>query len=164
MIKSKYYQLPLALALLGASAVTVAATATDTFTVSATVGDACVISAADLAFGTIDVTNGQNEDASSDLTVTCTSGAAYQIGLSAGGSGDVSSRTMSDGDTGTLNYALYTDAGRTTNWGDTVDVDTVSDTGSGSAQTHTVYGRIPSGQTTVASGAYTDTITATVTY
>jgi spore coat protein U-like protein len=162
MIKSKRYQLPLALAFLGASAVTIAAT--DTFTVSATVGNACVISATDMDFGSIDVTSGQDITSTSELTVTCTSGAAYEIALSAGAGGDVSTRAMSDGDTGTLNYGLFSDSSHMLNWGETEDADTVADTGNGSAQVHTVYGRIPSGQTGVAAGTYTDTIIATVIY
>lgn len=36
--------------------------------------------------------------------------------------------------------------------------------GSAAPVTHTVYGRIPSGQTTTVPGAYADTITVTVTY
>jgi spore coat protein U-like protein len=62
-----------------------------------------------------------------------------------------------------INYSLYSDSGRTTNWGNTVGTDTVAATGNGSAQAYTVYGRIPP-QTTPAPGTYTDTITVTVTY
>lgn len=52
---------------------------------------------------------------------------------------------------------------RTTVWGNTVGTDTVSATASGSAQSHTVYGRVPP-QTSPAPASYTDTITVTVTY
>jgi spore coat protein U-like protein len=48
-------------------------------------------------------------------------------------------------------------------WGNTVGTDTVAATGSGAAQSYTVYGRITA-QTTPAPGTYTDTITVTVTY
>lgn len=59
----------------------------------------------------------------------------------------------------TLAYALYQDSAHTINWGNTVS----TGTGNGSAQTLTVYGEVPAGQS-VTPGAYTDTITATITY
>ena len=46
-----------------------------------------------------------------------------------------------------INYAIYSNSGRTTNWGNTVGTDTVAGTGNGSAQTLQVYGRVPA-QTT----------------
>jgi spore coat protein U-like protein len=58
---------------------------------------------------------------------------------------------------------LYSDSGRTTNWGNTVGTDTVSGTGTGSAQSLTAYGRIPS-QPTPAPATYSDTIVVTLTY
>lgn len=157
-------QYALALALLGVSSLSLAATTTDTFTVTATVENSCVVTANNLAFGTVNVISGADVDATSTIDVTCTNGATYEVGLDGGGAADVANRAMSDGGTGTLNYSLYSDTGRTTNWGNTTGVDVVAGTGSGSAQTLTVYGRIPQGQTTVAAGSYTDTITATVTY
>jgi spore coat protein U-like protein len=62
-----------------------------------------------------------------------------------------------------LGYSLFSDAARTVNWGQTIGTDTVTGTGNGSAQAITVYGQATAGQF-VAPGAYTDTITATVTY
>lgn len=157
-------QYSLALALLGVSSLSLGATVTDTFTVTAEVENACIVSAANLDFGTVNVLSGADVDATADISVTCTNGASYEVGLDGGGEADVANRAMNDGATGTLNYSLYSDAGRTTNWGNTTAVDVVAGTGSGSAQTHTVYGRIPQGQNTVTAGSYTDTITATVTY
>jgi spore coat protein U-like protein len=63
----------------------------------------------------------------------------------------------------TVNYTLYSDSGRTTVWGTTIGTNTVAATGSGAAQSYTVYGRIPA-QTTPAPGTYNDTVTVTVTY
>jgi spore coat protein U-like protein len=51
----------------------------------------------------------------------------------------------------------------TSNWGQTVGTDTVSSTGTGAVQSFTVYGQVPA-QSTPAPGAYSDTITVTVTY
>jgi spore coat protein U-like protein len=62
-----------------------------------------------------------------------------------------------------LNYSLHSDAARTVVWGNTAGTDTVAGTGNGLAQTLTVYGNIPGGQLS-APGAYTDTVTATLTY
>ncbi|MHA1553068.1 MAG: spore coat protein U domain-containing protein, partial [Alphaproteobacteria bacterium] len=57
----------------------------------------------------------------------------------------------------------FSDIGRATNWGDTIDTDTVADTGDGTTQNFTIYGRVPV-QTTPAPATYTDTVTITVTY
>jgi spore coat protein U-like protein len=139
----------------------VAATATATMTVSATVDATCLITATPLAFGAY---AGTQTDATSTLSVTCSNTTPYNVGLDAGlaTGATVTSRAMTI--TGaSLLYSLFQDAGRTTNWGNTVGTDTVAGTGTGSAQTLTVYGRIEAGQF-VTPGAYTDTITATVTY
>ncbi|HHI81785.1 MAG TPA: spore coat U domain-containing protein, partial [Rhizobiales bacterium] len=60
-------------------------------------------------------------------------------------------------------YKMFSDSGRTSNWGETVTVDTVAGIGNGASQTLTIYGRVPA-QTTPAPGTYTDTVTITVTY
>ena len=62
-----------------------------------------------------------------------------------------------------MGYRLFSNSGRTTNWGNTVGTDTVAGTGSGAVQSLTVYGQIPAGQY-LRPGNYADTITATITY
>jgi spore coat protein U-like protein len=140
----------------------IAATTTTTFAVSATVASTCTVSATALAFGTY---SGTVIDQTSSLSVTCSTGATYNIGLSAGttAGATTAARLLSDGASGTLGYALFRDAGRTLNWGNTVNTDTLAGTGTGAAQAVSVYGRIAGGQTATA-GTYTDTITVTVTY
>src|SRR3954454_6397225 len=141
-----------------------AATATSTFTVQVTLTASCTInSAATLNFGSQGILSA-NVDQTSTLQVQCTNTTPYNIGLDAGvGSGaTVAVRKLTSGGN-TVNYSLYTDAGRATLWGNTVGTDTVAATGNGAAQSYTVYGRVPS-QTTPAPGTYTDTITVTVTY
>ena len=70
----------------------------------------------------------------------------------------------------TVGYGLYSDASRLSNWGDMAHGSAVSSfmlldaLGLAPAVTHTVYGRIPSGQNTAVPGVYVDTITVTVTY
>ena len=139
-----------------------AVTSTTAFNVSATVQATCLISATDLAFGTY---TGSAIDATSTISVTCTNTTAYNVGLDAGtGSGAlVSSRKMTGPSAATLNYALFSNSARSSNWGNTVGTDTVSGTGNGNAQTLTVYGRVAASQY-VQPGAYSDTITATVYY
>ena len=60
-----------------------------------------------------------------------------------------------------LSYALFSDSGRTINWGLTSN--TVAGTGSVVAHAITIYGKMAAGKY-VTPGTYTDTITATITY
>ena len=63
----------------------------------------------------------------------------------------------------TITYGLYQDASRVTPWGDSVGVNTMAGTGSGLAQTFTVYGRVPA-QNTPSPGTYSDTVVMTISY
>lgn len=102
-------------------------------------------------------------DSTNTVTVTCTDGTDYDIGLDAGtGSGATVATRKLTSSGNTLDYTLYQDAPRTTVWGDTVSTDTVSGTASALPAIHTVYGRIGNGQN-VPGGVYSDTITITVT-
>ena len=141
-----------------------AATDSDTFQVTASVLAACSITANDLNFGNYNPVSGTPLNAATTLEITCTNGAAYEVGLSAGlGAGaSVATRFMTNGGN-QLAYSLYSDAARTSGWGETSGVNTVSGTGSGALQALTVYGQIPGGQS-VPAGLYTDTVTATITY
>lgn len=146
------------------STITPAATINTTFNVTATVTASCQnLSAGALAFGTYDPLSGSTTTGTSTVTVTCTQDAAYTISLNAGTSGSLSTRTMTSG-SNTLNYNLYKDASYTTIWGDgTGSSEQLSATGNGTAQSATVYGRIPASQN-VGIGSYSDTITVTVDY
>ncbi len=143
-----------------------AATATTSFTVSGTVVPTCNVTAAALSFGAaIPNPINSNVDAESTVTATCSSGASYTIALGVGnGAGATfASRKLTSGPNA-LDYTLYTDAGRTTVWGDgTAGSSLFNGTGSGAAQAIPVYGRIPSPQT-VPTGAYSDTIVVTLTF
>jgi len=143
------------------SAAANAATATASFNVTATVVATCSISATALAFGNY---TGAQTDNTSTISVTCTNTTPYNVLLNPGSAtgATVTTRKMTNG-ANTLGYALYSDTGRTVNWGQTVGTDTVAGTGNGSAQTLTVYGRIAAGQL-VTPGSYTDSVTATVSY
>jgi spore coat protein U-like protein len=137
-------------------------TATTDFTVTAIVQATCLISAGNLAFGTY---TGALINSTSTISVTCTNTTPYNVGLNAGTAtgATVTTREMKGPGSGLLGYSLYQNSTHTTNWGNTVGTDTEPGTGTGSVQSLTVYGQVPLGQFP-APGAYSDTITATVTY
>ena len=164
---SKRIQLRIAVAaacLLVSASGASALTTTTTFTTQITLAATCVInSATALDFGAAGVLTA-NVDQTSTVQVQCTNTTPYNIGLDAGtGTGaTVAVRKLTSGGAN-VNYTLYSDAGRTTLWGNTVSTDTVAGTANGASQSYTVYGRVPA-QTTPAPGTYTDTVTVTVTY
>lgn len=136
---------------------------TTTFDVTATVSSVCTIAANALSFGTY---TGAASSVNTTVTVTCNQSTNFNVGLSAGAAtgATVTSRKMTGPGGATLNYALYQNSALTTNWGNTVGTDTVSGSTTGTtADALQVYGTIPAGQS-VTPGAYSDTITATVTY
>lgn len=138
---------------------------TTNFNVQITITAACQInSASDLNFGSNGVI-ASNVDASSTITVQCTNGVPYNLGLSAGaGSGaTVANRKMTGPGSNTIGYSLYTTAARSTVWGFTINTDTQTGSGNGTPQPFIVYGRVPA-QTTPGAGTYTDIVTATLTY
>jgi len=151
-----------AIALLLPAALAPAATKTAKFNVTATVQNDCTVAATDLAFGTMGLL-ASNVDSTSTITITCTPTTAYTVGLDAGNvtGSTVDDRLMASSGT-TMRYQIYSDTARTQVWRDATD-STVGGTGSGLAQTMTVYGRIPP-QTTPAVGSYLAQVTATITY
>ncbi len=141
-----------------------AATATNTLTVNATVLGVCTIDPATLAFGNYDPTVA-NTDASATITVHCTSGSSYWIGLGLGSHASGAARRMAGGAAEFLTYELYRDAGRSTIWDNAaVAPSTANNAAPGySDYTATVYGRVAGGQT-VSTGNYTDSVTMTVNF
>jgi spore coat protein U-like protein len=139
-------------------------TVSTTFRVQARVEAVCAVTAADLDFGTYSSQNASPTAGTTLLRATCTPGTTYNIGLNAGASSGatVNQRRMASG-TNSLNYQLYSDSSHTTIWGNTTGTDTVTGSGTGLEQPHTVYGRIPATQN-VPAGNYADTITVTIFY
>jgi spore coat protein U-like protein len=133
------------------------------FTVSAIVGGACTVTATNLNFGTQTLLNA-GVDASNTVSVRCPAAMPYTIGLNGGNAGtsDPAAREMNNGGN-IVTYGIYRDAARSLGWGDTIGVNTVGGTGTGSFQNYTAYGRIPA-QATPPPGSYSDTIVVTVTY
>jgi len=141
-----------------------AATATGSMGVTANVGTTCTVSATPLNFLTVNhlaVTNAQ-----ATVTVTCTAGGVYYVGLDPGGNFASATRNLKGtGTSSLLAYGLFQDAGYSIPWGNTPGDggNAVMGTGTGSAQALTVYGQMPSGQTLTAD-VYGDTVSITVTY
>ncbi|GAA4027686.1 spore coat U domain-containing protein [Sphingomonas rosea] len=155
----------LALVLLPCAQAAHAGTAQTTMSVSTTVLNSCLVSAAPLAFGNYDPVSTTATNATSSITVTCTPGTSFVVGLNAGtaSGATVSTRQMSFA-SNRLGYALFTDPSRTSNWGNTSGVDALAPvTATSTPSVLTVYGRIAAEQS-VPAGAYADVVTVTVTY
>jgi spore coat protein U-like protein len=146
--------------------VAVAATATTTFPVTATVIDSCTVSASPFAFGNYNGIASGMHDATGDISAICTVGTSYTVALDAGlGTGATqANRKLTGPASAELNYGLFTDAARSTIWGDnTGGTGWLVGSGSGVAQAATIYGRIPPGQPATV-GSYSDTIMLTLSY
>lgn len=144
---------------------TLAATATTTFKVTATVASSCKVTATDLDFGAYDPLAAAL-DGTSTITATCTAQTPYTIGLDAGlNAGGTTTRRMIGDDTATtlLSYELYSDTTRSAIWGAPGGATVAQSALTGGALNYTVYGRIPASQYVPAAN-YADTVTVTVTY
>jgi spore coat protein U-like protein len=134
-----------------------AASTSTSFQVTATVGTACTVSAANLDYGTYNPLALLPTSVTTTVTVQCTLLATYTVGLSAGsGTGaTVAVRKMTKGGDQDPAHLLV--------WGDSIGTDTIAGVGTGLAVPHVVYGQIPALQN-VNAGAYSDTIVVSVNY
>ena len=141
--------------------------------VTANIGMNCTISTTDIAFGAYDaiVTNASTDlDAAGSVTTTCTVGSAGVVIIGLGANAHETStdtvpvrRMAGPAEGDYLLYQVYSDEGRSAIW--TNDTETgEAYNATGSAQVMPVYGRVESGQTTVAEGSYSDTLLVTVNY
>ena len=141
-------------------------TAQTTFVVKARVQAVCEVTASDLDFGVYTAQAGSALQGTTLLRATCTPGSTYNVGLNEGttAGATVQARAMKPA-TGSQNltYQLYQDAQRSAIWGNTAGTDTVTGTGTGLAQDHTVFGAVPPAQVVPASD-YSDTITVRIYY
>ncbi|MFL9925301.1 spore coat U domain-containing protein [Herbaspirillum lusitanum] len=163
MIKKKIQSFIIAMMVTAiASAPVAAASITGTLGVITQVFSACAVTGSTVAFG---VYGSSQLDQTGSITVLCTFGTSYNVGLDSGtGSGATTAVRKMTGLAGsTLNYALYRDASRTSLWGSSIGTDTQSGFALGLPQNLTVYGRIPASQTARAD-TYSDTVTVTLTY
>lgn len=135
------------------------------FTATANVPANCTISTATaLDFGTVPGVISTPRDQTSTITFACTGRTPWNVGLNNGLNASGNTRRMRQLLTNNyVNYELYRDASHTQRWGTTIGTDTQPGTGTGAAQAVTVHGRVPASQS-AALGAYSDTVTVTVTY
>ncbi|HEY0012070.1 MAG TPA: spore coat protein U domain-containing protein [Allosphingosinicella sp.] len=144
----------------------VAGTQSSNLGVSATVAANCTISTTALAFGSIDSLSASAVNGTGGVAIACTNGSTWTAtaDVGAGAGATFAARRMTSG-ANTLSYSLFTDAGRTTVWGNgTNSTGVITSTGTGSTQNITIYGQIPGSQTGVPAGSYSDTVAVTVTY
>jgi len=130
----------------------------------------CTVSAQGAAFGSYAPRGAAPTDSTGNITVSC-SGAVgqavnYSILLGSGAGGSFFPRKMSG--PSALSYNLYTDATRSTVWGDgNAGTFTVADayvlTSVTVTRNYAVYGRLFAGQN-ISAGSYADSITVTVTF
>ena len=106
----------------------------------------------------------QAVDATSQLRVTCTMGASYNVGIGDGLHGSsADDRHMHDPAGNRIAYHLYRDSARTLSWGQLADGLELTGAGSGTTHTFSAHGRVPA-QVTPPPGNYSDAIVVTVTY
>ncbi len=132
------------------------------FNAGALVVPACTVGAGLHDFGGVSGLLAGNTDATSAISLRCTYRAPWQVGLDNGQNASGQVRRMT-GPGGLVTYELYRNTTRSQRWGNTLNTDTFTGTGTGTTQNLTVYGRVPA-QSPRAAGVYTDTIVVTVTY
>ncbi len=141
-----------------------AASSSASLNVSAEVTSNCQIAISNLAFGAYDPLaqhSTQQLDAAADVSMLCTRNSRAAITIDIGRNSLGSSRSLAGATQQRVVYQLYRDSGRTQQWGDSTDGLQFVSEGIHKPQQVTLYGRIPPGQE-VASGVYTDVVTATV--
>jgi spore coat protein U-like protein len=114
-------------------------TATTSVNATATVPTTCTVAANNLNFGTAG-TLASNTDATTTVAPACTSGTPYNIGLHGGLSGatDPTQRKMTKAAESVF-YGLYRDAARSLPFGNTIGTNTLTGTGTGLAQSVSVF-------------------------
>lgn len=148
--------LMMALAFVLAAGSAYAATDTSPMNVTATVSAVCTIeSVSDIDFGAYDPTSSTDDDAAGDFTFRCVKATDYDLYITG-------TRQMTDGGSETLDFELYSDAGRTTAWPSASPG--ITGTAASNAQdTRDVYGRITALQD-AGVGSYSAVVTITVEY
>lgn len=144
-----------------------AETDTQSFQVKLTVTSACDIhtaAARDVDFGSHKSTE-TDITAEGGLTVNCTNGTPYDIGLDNGSNFGDGQRKMKSAATGELvGYELFRDTARSQTWGSNAGENTLHATGTGANENVPVYGKVIIAGSNLKAGDYIDAVTATVTY
>nr|WP_232776621.1 spore coat U domain-containing protein [Rahnella sp. AA] len=169
---------PLTIAFLLLTPAVQAATATTSFSVTATVTNGCAfgnsLASPITNLGTINFGSFASVPANVDVVssagagsvvVTCTPGATVSIAMDYGiHGGSATQRYMANsGATATLAYQLYQNAAHSVVWGTGTQAMSISSFPA-TTQTYPVYARLLSFTTSPTAGTYTDTVTVTLTY
>ena len=150
----------------------ICAAATKDMDVTATVGEACLVSIQSvLDFGAYDgiITNATTpKDVDFTVSALCTIDAKGTININTGLNAVAESGTITPArqmafETNRLKYNLYKDVGRSTIWGAGVGTGGNLHTGTGETKPILGFARLDAGQV-VPDGAYSDTITISVDY
>jgi len=147
--------------------------------VTAVVQNTCTVTGGTMNFGTFDKLAPDNAT-SSGVTVQCTNGATYSVGLGNGQNYTTGRRMRIPSTSNYLNYGLYADSNYSQNWGNITGGTTgingtatyggaggpsplQTATATGSPQSITIYGQIPTaGNASAVAGSYTDTVAIVV--
>ncbi len=150
--------------------------ATATFTVSLQVNKTCVVSttsASNITLGATDA-NGTSASSSGTFSVNCSNTTPFYVGLAPSNGSTVGTGTLKgaiSGNTATVAYALYQDAGLTTAWGNTASSTAVGNgvggTGQGMSAAKAISEKVyakATGSTDVQPDTYSDTVTINVNF
>lgn len=137
--------------------------ATTTLDVTATVTGGCTIEADPLDFGTINPTIEINYQAEAFISVNCTFPTGLFINLDGGTAGsDGNNRHLSNQGLWVIYFNLFADPARSVELPPNALLSVTVD--AGTPLNLPVFGTIPAGQIAPAVGAYTSTLTATVSF
>jgi spore coat protein U-like protein len=139
-----------------------AGTATQNLSVTAVVANTCYIdssSIVNVSFGNIDGLFSSNTEASGSFGVQCTNAANYSIQFDGGQNSNTGGARLYDGSSQYIQYGLYVDSAYSNPW-----TTSQSQIGNGLAQSYTIYGLIPSGQSPVSAASFSDTQQITVSF
>jgi spore coat protein U-like protein len=133
---------------------------------SAQASASCTISTTSVIFGNYNVFSGTPLDSTGTVTYRCNPQTqSITISLSKGQSSTYTPRRMNQGGE-ILTYDLYTNAGRTSIWGDGTGGTSVFTDGNPPKNSNvnvTIYSRVPAAQD-VSAGSYSDTVSATINF
>lgn len=128
----------------------------------------CIINAPDIRFGTAPLISAFSP-VTQTISVQCTKGTSYTVGLSDGSNASGGQRRMANGGH-YIHYEIYQGTGGTTRWGSSAgqtrasgsaDVNPGAGTGN-TTQGFVYHSQILSGQATPPAGTYTDTVVISV--
>ncbi|OKB65842.1 spore coat protein [Serratia marcescens] len=155
-----------------------AGTIQGTLGVTITIGAGCVVTGGNsagvsndfgsISFGTysslanVIAATATGSGGTGSLGLNCTNGTNYTVALDNGLYASGSQRRMASSVPAYISYNLYQDIAHALPWNSTSGV--LTGVGTGSAVPLIVYGLVPAAGTTPAAGAYSDTVTMTVTW